>query len=76
MPRHRYWLEHAAQRAGGKQPPGGGPQAFPLNALKCSDAEFVKLCGTALEPYEHFKAQLLGAAEPAASDSDSSDDDV
>ena len=32
---------------------------FPYGHLKCSDAEFVKHCGSTLEDYEAFKARLF-----------------
>jgi hypothetical protein len=40
-----------------------------MSALKCSDTQFVKLCGTTLEEYEQFKAQLFGGTPPAGASS-------
>ena len=63
VPRHRYFLHVHSQRqprGGSKSAASGTQPAFPMSALKCSDTQFAKLCGTPLEEYEAFKAQLFG----------------
>ena len=61
VPRHRFFL-HTAPRRGAAPDPT--QLTFPMNALKCSDAQFVKQCGATLEEYEQFREVLLGGAQP------------
>ena len=71
VPRHRYFLHvHARrQRAAAAAPAASASAAaaatvsindipFPLGNLKCSDAQFAKLCGTSLEEYEQWRERL------------------
>jgi hypothetical protein len=66
VPRHRYFLHVHAQRP--KAGRGGADQAFAMSHLKCSDAQFAKLCGRPLEDYERFKAQLFGDSGSSSGD--------
>jgi mTERF domain-containing protein len=64
VPRHRFYLHTAPKRGASPDP---AQLVFPMNALKCSDAQFVKLCGASLEEYEQFREVLLGGTQPPPS---------
>jgi len=64
VPRHRFFLHTAPKRGASPDP---SQLVFPMNALKSSDAQFVKLCGSSLEEYEQFRAALFGGAQPPPS---------